>query len=91
MVCGTLGLAGGCGRSSLSRKPAAISPSAPPSGTMITLRPPWRFQVIGMRTVIVEPSKVPLVAIHVARFRSSMAPGSYSTVVSEAVEPIGEK
>ena len=30
--------------------------ASPPSGAMITLRPPRRFQVIGMRTVIVEPS-----------------------------------
>ena len=30
--------------------------ASPPSGAMITLRPPRRFQVIGMRTVMVVPS-----------------------------------
>ena len=30
--------------------------ASPPSGAMITLRPPWRFQAIGMWTVIVLPS-----------------------------------
>jgi hypothetical protein len=30
--------------------------ASPPSGAMITLWPPRRFQIIGMRTVIVWPS-----------------------------------
>jgi hypothetical protein len=34
--------------------------ASPPSGAMMmTLRPPWRFQAIGVRTVIVWPVKSP--------------------------------
>ena len=41
--------------SALSHRGFAGAHASPPSGAMMTLRPPRRFQVIGMRTVIVEP------------------------------------